>query len=206
VIQVNVTSLQTSLKISKLKLLETLLIKDAKILHLNYHQQRLNQTFSKLFPQHKAFNLKELIELPKDEDSYRCRFIYCETDYAIQFIPYKPYYYSKYAFVPIDFNYDFKFEDRSKINDAKKELAEDCEAIFVKNGLITDTAISNIACLINSQWLTPKSPLLFGTTRARLLDEKKLQLADISVDACQNAEKIAFFNALTGFYELPVSI
>jgi len=83
---------------------------------------------------------------------------------------------------------------------------EGCELIFVKDGLISDSSIANVACLIHNQWLTPKKPLLLGTTRARLLDEKKLTTADISVEDFKSSDKIAFFNALTGFYELPLSI
>ena len=84
-------------------------------------------------------------------------------------------------------------------------LEKGCEAIFVKDDLITDSSIANIACLIDNQWLTPKTPLLQGTCRQRLLDEKKLILADISVEDFNKAKKLAFFNALTGFYELPIS-
>ena len=93
---------------------------------------------------------------------------------------------------------------RDAIQRCMSELNNGVEAVFIKEGLIADTSIANIACKIDDKWLTPKKPLLEGTTRARLLDEKKLILADISVEDFKRATSIAFLNALTGFYELPI--
>jgi len=209
VIQVNDISLQTFLKVSKrgiaLKLLETILIRDGKVHYLHYHQQRLQRSYHELFSTQAPFHLKELIKVPKDHQSYRCRVIYDQENISIEYIPYLTTLKQSYELIEIDFDYTHKYLNRDCINHAMKNLKKDCEAVFVKNDLITDTSIANVACLINNQWLTPKKPLLRGTTRERLLDEKKLILADISVKDFKNSDKIAFFNALTGFYELPIS-
>ena len=142
---------------------------------------------------------------PKDTQAYRCRVIYDEVDIEVHYIPYTPTYKTSYQLIPIDFSYADKYLDRTEIDQVMNGLEKGCEAIFVKNNLITDSSIANVACLIDHQWLTPKTPLLQGTTRQRLLDEKKLILADISVEDFNKAQKLAFFNALTGFYELPIS-
>ena len=68
-----------------------------------------------------------------------------------------------------------------------------------KNGLITDTSIANIAIEIDGIWFTPKTPLLYGTTRQRYLDNSKLKELDISIEMLQSANKIGLLNAMIDF-------
>ena len=70
---------------------------------------------------------------------------------------------------------------------------------IVQNNLVRDTSIANIALFKNGRWLTPKEPLLCGTTRARLLIEKKIFEADITPKELCQAQKIALLNAMIGF-------
>jgi len=55
---------------------------------------------------------------------------------------------------------------------------------------------------INNQWVTPKAPLLEGTTRSRLIDEGKIIPANISIANALNAPKVALMNAMIGFIEM----
>lgn len=149
--------------------------------------------------------MEKLLSAPQDNQTYRCRVVYDQTTIEIEYIPYTPNYKKSYELIPINFSYEDKYLDRSEIDNVMSGLQKEYEAIFVKNNLITDTSIANIACYIDNQWFTPKEPLLLGTTRQRLLNEKKLKVADITVEDFKKAKKVAFFNALTGFYELPIS-
>ncbi|MEN9849162.1 MAG: hypothetical protein RL368_1902 [Pseudomonadota bacterium] len=89
--------------------------------------------------------------------------------------------------------------NRDAINQfvAEKETADD--VLFVKNGLITDTSIANVAFFNGTQWVTPRIPLLVGTTRARLLQSGKLHLMDITPTMLPSFEKMALCNAILGF-------
>ena len=127
--------------------------------------------------------------------------IYDQNSLKCYYLPYQKTYQSDFVLLDSDIDYAFKYEDRSCF-DTLKTVYPDQEIIFIKDGLITDTTIANIACFINGRWYTPTIPLLHGTTRARLLDEKKLQLADITLEEFKKAEKFALMNALTGFYEV----
>ena len=71
--------------------------------------------------------------------------------------------------------------------------------IFVKNGIVTDTSIANIAIYYENSWITSKKCLLKGTTRARLIEEKKLIEKDISLEMLKNASQIALMNAMIDF-------
>lgn len=76
------------------------------------------------------------------------------------------------------------------------------DILIVKNNLITDTSIANIAFLLDGQWFTPKSPLLKGTTRARLIDEGKIKIAHLRLSDVNNTSKIALMNAMMGWVEM----
>ena len=181
------------------------MVQDGQCHHLNYHQERLEDSFFKLFKHQAPYDLQTLLHPPHKDQTYRCRFIYDDNDFTIEYLPYTRTLREKYQLVEIDFNYPHKFLDRTEITDARASLPDDVESIFIKEGLLTDTSIANLACLIDGKWLTPKTPLLFGTTRARLIDEKKLSIADITLEDFKKATKLAFFNALTGFYEIQIT-
>ena len=98
-----------------------------------------------------------------------------------------------------DIEYDYKYLDRDKIDRLCSYKKSADEIIIIKDGYITDTSIANIAIYQDNYWITPKRPLLYGTTRARLLKEGVLKEADIDIQSLKNAPKIALMNAMIGF-------
>ena len=66
--------------------------------------------------------------------------------------------------------------------------------IFELEGKIQDCTIANLAFLKNGIWYTPKNPLHWGTTRARLMDENKIQETDILVDELSSYSHICLIN------------
>ncbi len=77
---------------------------------------------------------------------------------------------------------------------AQKENCDDI--LIVKNGIITDTSFSNIAFFDGKQWKTPKSPLLKGTCRERLLCEQKIFEKDINLNDLSNYKCYKLINAM----------
>jgi 4-amino-4-deoxychorismate lyase len=71
--------------------------------------------------------------------------------------------------------------------------------MIFKNGFLTDTSIANIAIFDGDNWLTPKKPLLEGTTRNRLLENKDIIESNIDLNMLKNAKKIALMNAMIDF-------
>ena len=59
-------------------------------------------------------------------------------------------------------------------------------------------------CLVafydDNKWITPTTPLLEGTTRARLLKQKTVIAAPIRLEDINKYSKMALMNALLGFY------
>lgn len=183
-----------------MKLLETLLCIDGVIKHQNYHQARMQQSVHALFGMNAPHIAPHLA--PPKKGTFRVRIIYDAHTLEVSYIPYTPVFLNTFAPVHTHITYAHKFFDRSALEALKTHTH--IEPIIIKNGLITDTTIANIAIWDGFKWLTPRIPLLYGTTRARLSDEKKLTLADIDLSMLCCAPKIAMMNALTGFYEIPI--
>ncbi|BCD60772.1 MULTISPECIES: aminotransferase class IV [unclassified Nitratiruptor] len=180
---------------------ETVRIKDGEIYHIHYHNLRLNTTMQCHFPGHDPVDLRNYIDPPK-EGLYRCKITYSNTILSVEYFPYIPKSIRSFTIIPIDFEYSFKYLDRKNIEKAIAMVSTD-DAIFVKDGLLTDTSIANIAFLYKKSWITPKKPLLFGTTRMRFIEARKLQEADIEVDDLEKFEQMAIMNAMIDFVPLP---
>ncbi|BAF70577.1 aminotransferase class IV [Nitratiruptor sp. SB155-2] len=179
---------------------ETVRIRNGEIYHIHYHNLRLNRTIQRHFPMRKSIDLRDFID-PPQEGLYRCKIIYSDTVHSVEYFPYKAKSFHAFTLVPIDFEYSFKYLDRKNIETVSTSVSTD-DAIFVKDGLLTDTSIANIAFLYKKSWITPKKPLLPGTTRMRLMEARKLQVADIEVDDLEKFEQMAIMNAMIDFLPL----
>jgi 4-amino-4-deoxychorismate lyase len=96
------------------------------------------------------------------------------------------------------FFYFFEKEDYKLF--LKKDSCD--EIIILKNGVVTDTTIANIAIFYDGVWITSKNCLLEGTSRAKLIEKKEIFVKDISLDMLKKASKIALMNAMIDFYEI----
>jgi len=179
-----------------MRFIETLLITNT-IQNLNYHNQRMNATRAKFFNA-KEIDLKNYIKIIPNK---RVRIVYDKDIQKVEYFELKKRVFKKFKIVFCDdIDYSFKYEDRNKLNSLKDKNAD--EVIIVKNGLITDTTISNLAFFNGKEWLTPKKPLLKGTKRQELIDKGFLKEKDIYIDEIKRFKKIALLNAILGFYEV----
>ena len=180
-------------------LFETIRVSQFKACHLDFHLKRANASTANGL----HFDLASLMHVP-DDGLYRVKIIYDDNGYFIkkQCFAYKKRNIKSIRLLASDISYDKKYLDRRNIDDLFTRRGNCDEIIIIKNGLVTDTSIANIAIHSNNQWFTPRTPLLKGTTRQRLIAQKLLQEKDISVSELLNAEKIALMNAMTDFYEI----
>jgi 4-amino-4-deoxychorismate lyase len=98
-----------------------------------------------------------------------------------------------------EISYSKKYLDRKYLDKLYENKDEFDEIIIIKNKIITDTSIANIAIFYENTWITSRNCLLQGTTRNRLIEEKKILEKDISVSMLKKASKIALMNAMIGF-------
>ncbi len=181
---------------------ETLKIENGKIFHIKYHQKRYEDLLSS-FGFTKYENLQDYIT-PPSSDLYRCKLIYTleANTHSIR-VEYFSYHKKKVETLQVVYDdvieYKYKATNRDSIDRLYALRGGADDILIVKNGYITDTSIANIAFYHDGKWITPKKPLLPGTTRARLLESGEISEEDIRVKDIENISKIALLNAMIEF-------
>ena len=183
-------------------LFETIRIDNSKICNIAYHNERLNRSRRALFGSKNHIDLENLIVIPKDLRLRvaRCRVSYDEEIRKIEFFPYKPMIIKSLKLIECkDIDYSLKYEDRSKLNELLEQRGDADDILIVKNGLVTDTSIANIVFYDGRKWVTPSTPLLKGTQRAKLLKEGIIFEKEIKVDDLELFNKAILVNGMLEF-------
>ena len=173
---------------------ETIKCDDKEVYNLNYHEKRIANTIGK------NINLLDYI-YPPNNQLLKCKVIYNEDEIIdVAFDIYNKRDLRVFKIITDnEIEYKYKYKNRDTLNYlfSQKDTAD--EIIIIKNNLITDTTIANIAILIDDQWYTPKTPLLPGTTRQRYIDNGILKEKNIDINTFKKAKKIALLNAMIDF-------
>jgi len=146
-----------------------------------------------------TYDLVSLLQPPK-EGLYRCRVLYSASSCEVEYIPYVKREVKRLRLVTHNsIEYSQKSANREALNllFAQREGCDD--VLIVKNGLITDTTIANVAFFDGKRWLTPRVPLLKGTTRERLLEAGVIVAEDITPEMINGFKKLALMNAMIDF-------
>lgn len=177
-----------------IKYFETIKCDDYEAFNLEYHNRRVANTIGL------NLNLQEYIYAPSNQ-LLRCKVIYTQEGIEdVQYYKYQKREIKSFKVVIDDkIEYSKKYLDRSSLDNLFNQKKNADEIIIIKNGFVTDTTIANIAIFDGSNWISPKSPLLYGTTRARLIEEKIIFEKDITFDMLKKAKKIALMNAMIDF-------
>lgn len=185
-------------------LLETIRIENGSPTNLKWHVQRINRSFRLLYKKKPTFNIAELIEVPDKMKSGRVklRFLYNEISHKMEYHEYIPKRINTLKLVNCDLiRYDFKYTDRTLLNQLFS-LRDECDDILiVKKGQITDTSYCNIVFYDGSNWITPANPLLAGTCRQRLLKEGRINKMKLHPDDIVNFNSYRLINAMMDFDE-----
>lgn len=182
---------------------ETIKIIDGVAQNLIYHQKRFDSVL-RYFGSVCGYDLTALINPPKSS-LLRCKIVYEVLDSGECLFDVSYFDYKKRVIECVkllcddDVEYGLKSTNREALDllFAQKDKCDD--VLVVKNGFVTDTTIANIAFYDGLRWVTPRKPLLKGTTRERLLESKELHEADICVADLDGFKKVALMNAMIGF-------
>ncbi|MHA8066848.1 aminotransferase class IV [Aquirufa sp. ROCK2-A2] len=177
--------------------LETVFIENGQAQHLEYHQMRINDVFEDFYTNEPILQIDQLfsnLDLP-NFGKYRARIIYENQWLKTEILPYQEKNIQRLKTVELgEYDYTYKWEDRSYFSEILIQNKEVDEVIFTQNGLIKDCTIGNLAFLKDSIWFTPKQPMLNGTTRRRLIDENKIQELDIFIQDLPSYSHICLIN------------
>ena len=191
------------------RFIESIKLQDGKFYRIALHQARVDKVFADFYPAVKPINLVELLiksDFP-ETGIHKCRIVFDSEVQFLEYIPYVRREIKSLKLVETDMEtLPYKIEDRTKLDIAfaKREACDD--VLMIRNDLLTDTSYSNIALFDGENWITPKSPLLFGVNRAQLVAENKLIQKDIKVSELFNFQRISLFNAMIEFGEMEIQI
>jgi 4-amino-4-deoxychorismate lyase len=180
-----------------MQLLETIYLKNGQLQHIDYHNQRFNEARKEIFGNQETVDLRDLIVIPDEyrTEDFRCRVIYEHEIESVNFIKYTPKEIKKLRLIDIgNWEYNFKYADRSFLNNLLENNPEVDEVIMVKNGFVTDCTIANLAFYDGKNWFTPSTPLLKGTKRQQLLDKQMITEREIMVSDLKNYEGVCLIN------------
>lgn len=181
-------------------LFETICIQNGSIQHLSYHQARFDMSRAELFGNDcEKLELGRVIHPPVRSGIFKCRIVYDADILDIGYEPYVPREVRKLKIVESSIGYAHKFTNRDELNGLFEKRGDADDILVVRNGQITDTSIANIAFYNGHRWITPKLPLLRGTTRERLVRCGFLLPREIKVDEIGRFERFALLNAMIGF-------
>jgi 4-amino-4-deoxychorismate lyase len=193
-----------------MQFLETVKYEFGEFQNITFHQARIEKTKTSskinLCLELQAYLRNIKINISK---SYRFRIIYDEKIKRIEHFEIKKREFKKLKLIfDNEINYSFKYSDRSIFDKYLKEIHNSNfdEILIIKNNLVTDTSISNVAFYDQNLkiWKTPATFLLNGTTRQRLLKNGKIIEENLTLDEIKKSKytKVAMLNAILGFYIL----
>jgi len=179
-------------------LFETIQIVNGKLCNINAHNERFNRARNELFGLKNHIDLTEHIKIPGhlNKGIIKCRVLYSESIYSIEFLPYIRKKVTTLQMINADgLEYSYKYLDRTDLDNILKSVKTD-EIIIVKSGRITDTSFSNIILYDGSKWITPSDYLLNGTCRSTLLKSKRIICGDVYAKDIRRYRYIKLINAM----------
>ena len=185
--------------------IESIRIKEGRIERLDYHQSRVNRTFSN-FGKFPFFQLNRIIT-PNALNASGV--VKCRVQYDLQQvldITYSAYAVKKISSISVveleGRKYDFKYADREWITNLLLNAGTD-EIIMTDQGIVKDASYANLAFFDGECWYTPQIPLLEGTQRAFLLEANKIQVSEIRTSNLHQYPMVKFINAMMTWEESP---
>ena len=200
------------------ELVETMCLTDGAVVRLPFHLARMQAACQALGWRDVSADLPELwvattAQMPEDCRQGRAmvRIVYgAEGIRSITFQSYAPRLVRSLRLVEANHvDYALKSTDRKVITECFDQRNGCDDVLMVRDNLLTDTSIANIALWHEQHnlWYTPARPLLRGTHRAFLLRTGIIfEDSALTLDRLSEFSRIRLFNAMLawGEIELPV--
>ncbi|HON02666.1 MAG TPA: aminotransferase class IV [Paludibacteraceae bacterium] len=191
------------------RFIESIKLLDGIFYRLKFHQKRMNICSELFYPNDDFIHLQSALtdSHPPQKGLFKCKITFESKILKIEYLPYKKKEINSLRIVHTEIeSRPYKKEDRTDFNAAFDMRGNYDDVLLMKNGLLTDTSICNIALFDGFSWQTPTKPLIYGVNRANLLEEGKIFEKDIKLSDLQNYSAIRLFNALIEFGEIELNI
>jgi len=185
-------------------LFETVCIENSLIKNEQYHEARFRASYIQQYKKNPNYSLFDDIHLTNlvNDLKYKLRIGYKQHGTRFSISEYKNSIPMSLKLISDNtISYALKKNNRKKLNNLYKQKGDFDDVLIVKNELITDASYSNILFTDGKQIVTPDTPLLQGTCRARLLNENKIIASPITEADLSNFESFQLINAMNDFDE-----
>ena len=184
-------------------LFETLCIDNGCIRNAEWHCRRFETSYGSLYRHCPTYSLLDNTHISSEYNTgiFRLRISYNESSTKTEIEPYitKNITRLKVWAVAPSFDYSLKYTDRSVINNLFSQRGCCDDVLIIKNGMVTDTSVCNIVFFDGQKWITPSTPLLCGTARARLLADGTIEERPVAESDIHKFEAFRLINALRHF-------
>jgi len=183
------------------QLFETIRIIDGKPHNLSLHDERMNRSRHELLGSKDLLKLSDYIKVPDNPPDriIRCRVIYATSIISVEFYPYTPANVKTLKIVDAGtLVYNHKYLDRSHLTAFINKNAAD-DILIMRNGCVTDASFANIVFTDGHRWMTPDTPLLYGTMREFLLSKGVIRETRITITDLSLFTHFRLINAMLGF-------
>lgn len=188
-------------------LFETIKCNNGNLSNMEFHQARIEKAqkeYLGISPQITLFEKLVIPEFAKD-GLFRCRVTYSKQIEKVEFLP---HHYRRIKNLKLvednEIDYRFKYTNRERLNLLFANRGNCDDIIIVKNGCITDSFAANLVFFDGEIWVTPETPLLPGTQRAKLLDEGRIFECRITTEGLKKFKKVGLINAMQGLEKMQV--
>lgn len=178
--------------------LETIKLKDGKVFNLEAHRKRFQKTLDKFYPE-SGLKFPDLQKAASENPRglFKIRVLYSDKIEKIEALPYSPKKISSLKTVNLNgAKYSYKSANRALSDFALSKKGDASDVIICKNGKVCDSSYANIVFRKNGKFYTPKTFLLNGTKRQKLLKEGAIEARDISISDIRNYERAVFINSM----------
>lgn len=190
-------------------LIESICCVDGAIKNVHYHNMRMNKSRLDLFGCKDAINILDYITIhePVNKGIWKIRIHYDEAITSIEYELYKKKSIQSLKVVYDDtIDYSFKYADRSHIAKLFEERNKADDILIIKNGFVTDSSSANVVFYDGYKLLTPTTPLLPGTKRAKLIDEGKIIEKIIKVKDISSFSHVNLINAFLDIGDIVIPV
>lgn len=185
-------------------LFESVGVINGQIQNGHYHELRFKKSYFEYYGFEPPYTLFVSLILPDLKSSlhYKLRIEYNDIGIQSTIAEYKNQIPTSLRVVHDKaLAYGLKYTDRNRLNKLYHQREASDDVLIIKNGHITDASYSNIVFTDGSIIVTPTTPLLQGTCRARLLAEQTIEQIPIKLDDIKQFKSFQLINALNDFDE-----
>jgi 4-amino-4-deoxychorismate lyase len=191
------------------QLIETIKIVEGQFQNIACHNNRLNRSRKDFFKLNDEIDIAKSVDIPDSarQGIYKCTVTYNEKITEIKFQPYSIREIKSLKIVTDNtILYNYKYADRSALNNLLERKGRCDEIIIVKNDRITDTSFSNIILYDGKNWLTPDTPLLKGIQREKFLKDGLIQEAEIRTKDLTKFQSVGLINAMLEIGDITIDV